>query len=286
MQMMKWMRRMLSAVICCGLILTGMGLPVQAQDTAPKLSKSAGKSVKAYIKKQGGEVTLVYHDLTTGEEYKIKPQSARRAASTIKLPLVIYIMELISQKKLNPKQKLTYHRYQYNGGSGVIQKLPVGSRFTISDLIKKAVIYSDNIAFVMLRDRVGRASFNQYIKRIGGQYAYPGGLNKTSAQDLTTYAVKLYKDSAANPNDQKLINYLEHTKYNETIPKGIPNTVVAHKAGWMPDMRVSNDVAIVYDAHPYTLAIMTNGYTYAKSKKVIAHLASVINKYHKKKYGE
>lgn len=281
------MKKWINAIICLALLVTLLFPAYSAEAKAsPKLSKSAGKSIKAYIKKMGGDVTFVYHDLKTGEEYRIKSTSARRAASTIKLPLVTYVMELASQHKLSLKEKLTYHRYQYYGGSGVIQYHRVGSKFTISDLVKKAVIYSDNIAFIMLKDHVGRANFNRYLKRVGGQYAYPGGVNKTSARDLTIYAKCLYKQSKTSANARTLIYYLKHTKYNATIPAGIKHTPVAHKVGWMPDLKVSNDVAIVFDKHPYSLAIMTNGYSYAKSKKVIAHLASIINKYHKNKYKE
>lgn len=255
-------------------------------NSSPKLSAHGRTAINSYIKHSGGSITLVYRDLTTGDTYSINSSAAHRAASTIKLPLVMDVMNLVSHHKLSLKQKLTYHRYQYCDGSGVIQYKKVGSQYTIADLVKKAVEYSDNIAFIMLEDRVGRAQFHQYIKQIGGKYSYPRGINMTSAQDLTTFITKLYHDAKSNAYDRELITYLKHTKYNATIPAGIKGTVVAHKAGWMPDLKVSNDVAIVYDKHPYTLAILTNGFVYSHSTKVIAHLASLVNKYHKQKYHE
>ncbi|MCL1632748.1 class A beta-lactamase-related serine hydrolase [Sporolactobacillus sp. CPB3-1] len=283
-QTAKSLKLLICLMLATFWLLSGFAIDLMPAYVQPKLSHSAGTSIEAYIKSQGGEVTLVYHDLITGEEYLINPDRARRAASTIKLPLVMQVMDLISRHRLDPDEKLAYHGYQYNGGSGVIQYQRVGTRFTICDLIQKAVIYSDNIAFVMLRDRVGKASFIQYIKNIGGQYAYPGGANVTSARDLSTYAERLYNDAKTDANARQLIDYLKHTKYNETIPAGIKEVPVAHKAGWMPELGVSNDVAIVYDRHPYTLAIMTNGYSYSQSQTVIAHVASLVNKYHKQKY--
>lgn len=265
-------------------------IPAEAKSQVhhyPRLSRSMGKEINSYLRKVRGDVTLEYHDLTSGEEYQIKGSSSRRAASTMKLPLVMYVMDLVSHRRLSLNQKLTYHRYEYYDGSGVIQYRRVGSRFTIRDLISKAVIYSDNIALIMLENRVGVANFHRYLKSIGGRYIYPSrGRIMTSSRDLTVYAKKLYQDAKRNANDRLLIYYLEHTKYNATIPAGIKHVRIAHKVGWMPDLRVSNDVAIVYDRHPYTLAIMTNGYSYAKSKGVIAHIAWIINKYHKMKYKE
>ncbi|MED1201775.1 hypothetical protein [Heyndrickxia acidicola] len=47
---------------------------------------------------------------------------------------------------------------------------------------------------------------------------------------------------------------------------------------------VYNDVGIVYDSHPFALAVMTNRISYAKSQKVIADLASIVYKEHLAKY--
>ncbi|WP_075982988.1 serine hydrolase [Bacillus massilinigeriensis] len=106
------------------------------------------------MKKNGGDITLQYRDLTNGDEYQINAKASRSAASTIKLPLVLYVMELASQKKINLNQKLTYKSYHYYGGSVVIQYAKVGSKYTIRDLVKKAMVYSDNIAFIMLKEKV------------------------------------------------------------------------------------------------------------------------------------
>ncbi|CAM3131097.1 serine hydrolase [Sporolactobacillus spathodeae] len=268
-------------------LFSSMVTPVKAQGkVAPKLSAKGKAAIVSYIRHSGGSITLVYRDLTTGDAYSINGSAPHHAASTIKLPLVMDVMNLVSHHKLSLKQKLTYHRYQYCDGSGVIQYHKVGSKYTIADLIKKAVEYSDNIAFIMLEDRVGRSQFHHYIKQIGGKYSYPRGINMTSAQDLTTFITKLYHDAKSNAYDRQLVTYLQHTKYNATIPAGIKGTVVAHKVGWMPELKVSNDVAIVYDKHPYTLSILTNGFVYSHSTKVIAQLASLVNNYHKQKYHE
>jgi len=249
------------------------------QDFTKKVSVELNK----YIKKSGGLVMLQYQDLVTGETFQIKGKTSSRAASTIKLPLALYIMEQAAKGKINLNQKLKYKSYHYYGGSGVIQKDKVGTSYTIRDLVKKAMIYSDNIAFIMLKERVGQQNFIKYMKSVGGKYAYPNGQNLTSAKDLTIYAKRLYLFSNKSPLGKELVGYLKKTVYNTTIPRGIKGTAVAHKVGMIPMDRIYNDAAIVYDKNPYVLAIMTRGISYEKSQKVIAGLAGIVNKHHKAK---
>ncbi|NHM30029.1 serine hydrolase [Neobacillus terrae] len=175
-----------------------------------------------------------------------------RAASTIKLPLVLQVMELASQGKLNLNEKLTYKRYHYNGGSGIIQKAKVGTQYTIRDLVRITVTYSDNIGFVMLRERVGKQNFINYMRKLGGKYTYTNGVNTTSASDMVAYWDYLYNFSQRSPLGKELINYLKHTIYNTTILTGTRGVEVAHKVGMIPESGISHDVGIVYDKnHTY-----------------------------------
>lgn len=248
-------------------------------------SSKVTAELKQYIKKAGGTVTIQYQDLKSGQGFQINGNKPMLAASTIKLPLTLYIMELAAKKKINLNQKLVYKKHHYYGGSGVIQYQKVGTAYTIRDLVKKAIIYSDNIAFIMLKERVGQANLIKFMKSLGGQYAYPNGHNYMSAADLTLYAKKLYQFSLTNPLGKELIGYMKKTIYNTTIPRGIKGPAIAHKVGMIPMYLVYNDVAIVFDHHPFVLAIMTKNISYNKSQKVIADLAAIVYKNHKAKYG-
>lgn len=246
-------------------------------------STKVSAELNKYINKTGGKVTLQYQDLVTGDTFQIKGRTPNRAASTIKLPLALYIMEQADKGKINLNQKLKYKSYHYYSGSGVIQKDKVGTSYTIRNLIKKAMIYSDNIAFIMLKERVGQQNFIKYMKSVGGQYAYPNGQNLTSANDLTIYSKRLYQFSEKSMLGMELVGYLKQSVYNTTIPSGIKGTAVAHKVGMIPNERIYNDAAIVYDKNPFVLAIMTKGISYERSQKVIADLAAIVNKNHKAK---
>ncbi|WNF22681.1 serine hydrolase [Mesobacillus jeotgali] len=282
---MSFIKKILIALLSL-LVLLPSVLPAQIAQAATisayqTFNNNVSKELKQYIKKSGGTITLHYRDLTTGEEFKLNSTSARKAASTIKLPLALYVMELAAAKKINLNEKLTYKRHHYYGGSGVIQKQRFGTKYSIRDLVKKSMIHSDNIAFIMLRERVGKNNFIAYMKKVGGKNAYPGGQNITSSTDLVVYANRLYTFSRTNPLGKELVDYLKKTDYNTTIPRGVKGVPVAHKVGMIPMSRIYNDIGIIYDKNPFALAVMTNNLSYTKSQKVIADIASIVFKHHK-----
>ncbi|MGD6875673.1 serine hydrolase [Bacillus infantis] len=244
------------------------------------IQSSLGTNLDAYIKTQRGSIAVHYYDLESGEQYGYNSKKAYKAASTIKLPLALYVMELADQGKLKLSDKLVYRSYHYYGGSGITQKDKIGSSYTIQELLRRAMVYSDNIAFIMLREKVGRLNFTSYIKSIGGTYAYPGGQNLTSAYDLALYSKRLYEFSKKSSNGKLLVEYLKNTVYNTTIPAGIKNTPIAHKVGMIPMDLIYNDAAIVFADKPYALAVTTSGINYQHSQQVIAKIAAIVHQEH------
>jgi poly-gamma-glutamate capsule biosynthesis protein CapA/YwtB (metallophosphatase superfamily)/beta-lactamase class A len=233
-----------------------------------------------YINPYQGKITLHYLNLESEISFNISSGKKVPAASTIKLPLAIYVMTLVDKGEMDLTEKLSYKSHHYYGGSGVIQNDKIGSSYSIEDLVEKALVYSDNIAFIMLKERVGQKQFIQFMKRLGAAVTYPDGQNLTSASDLILYAKELYRLAKVSENGAKLINYLENTIYNTTIPHGITGKNIAHKVGMIPKDLIYNDVALVYDKQPFALAVTTEGIGYEKSQQVIADIANIVNSHH------
>lgn len=201
------------------------------------------------------------------------------------MPLALYVYKLAAENRINLEEKLTYKRHHYYGGSGVIQKAKVGTKYTIRDLVKKSMVHSDNIAFIMLKEKVGANNFVHFMRGLGGKVTYPNGKNMTTAEDLVKYAKAVYQFEKQSPElGRELVYYLKHTDYQKTIPAGVPKLEVAHKVGYIPMELIYNDVGIVYDVQPYVLAIMTTGIPYNKEEKIIAELTKIIHQNHVSRY--
>ena len=267
-------------------IVISQSFTVHAQEPADHLIELQ-LELEEYINPFKGKITLHYQNLMTDVSYALNSGKRVPAASTIKLPLALYVMKLADQGDINLNEKLTYKSHHYYEGSGIIQNDKIGTSYSIEDLIEKAMVHSDNIAFIMLKERVGQNNFIQFMKSLGAQFTYPGGQNVTSAEDLILYANEVYRFSNESRNGAKLVKYLENTIYNTTIPRGIPDKNIAHKVGMIPKDLIYNDIAIVYDTKPFALAVTTIGIAYEKSQEVIADIASIVNKHHEeimKKY--
>lgn len=268
-------KMLISLILISSLLVSNLPQKSYATDfsTLDQTVKSAAKKVP--------NLALFYQNLVTGQSYSYQSTNVFSAASTIKLPLVLYVYELASQNKINLHEKLTYKSHHYYGGSGVIQNDPIGTQYTIKELVEKSVVYSDNIAFSMLREKVGQANFIQYANSIGGTVVYPNGRNQTTAKDLSTYLGRLWDFSKKDPElGQELIHLFKNTVYQETVAKSVNPVDVAHKVGYIPMNLIYNDAAIVFDDQPYILVVMTQGIPVGQDVHFISNLAEVVQKEH------
>lgn len=267
--MRKWIR----AILCSVLLL----LYVQ-----PVYADESPESIKKFISQQKGEFAYYYQNLNTGESFAYNENKVFRAASTTKLPLALYVYQLAEERQIDLSEKLTYRSYHYYGGTGIIQYDRVGSRYTIRDLVRIMLIHSDNIAFIMLQERVGHDHFTSFLKSLGAKNVYLNGVNTASAKDLALYARSLYDFTRHHVSGSELLDWLEHTDFNETIPVSLSDVKVAHKVGFIPTELVFNDTAIIFDHTPYVIAIMTKSIPYEQETKTIAQLDYLIYLEHQK----
>jgi len=208
----------------------------------------------------GQEWGIYFIDLTSGEVFGINEDLPIPAASTVKVPVVLYASHLVSQGKLSWDEKLTYLSWRdYRTGAGSLQfTAKDGDTFSIRELCEKAIVESDNVAWKMLERRLGKDNIAAFMRELGGEVVYPDGENISTAKDLATYMLSALKFSQENPEGKKLIWDLSHTIWNTGLNRYTPPEVtVAHKEGDVNG--VSNDVGIVYAQHPYIVAIMSKG---------------------------
>lgn len=102
-----------------------------------------------------GNIGFYFQDLTDGEIIEINSQRTFSAASTIKIPLVMLMMELIAKGKYSLNDSCAIMPENMVKGTGVIQILNSEYKPTIRELVELAIALSDNIATNILIDLVG-----------------------------------------------------------------------------------------------------------------------------------
>jgi beta-lactamase class A/glucose/arabinose dehydrogenase len=213
-----------------------------------------------YTGSLGQEWGLFFKDLTTGRKFGLNQGIQVPAASTVKVPVILYASELASQGKLNWNERLEYRaKRDWQGGAGSMQYTAKdGDTYSIRELAEKAIRESDNVAWKMLEKRLGKENIARFMRQLGGKVVYPWGLNVSTPEDLALYMEAALEFSKRSDEGDKLMYDLAHTIWNTGMNRYITEVPVAHKEGDLSG--VANDVGLVYAEHPYILAIMSRGH--------------------------
>ena len=93
--------------------------------------------------------------LETGEEVALDADRQMETMSTIKIPLMVEVLEQMKAGKFQLEDKYTFVQADSQPGTGTIQRLDPGAVMTIKDLVTLMIIVSDNTATEVLYRMVG-----------------------------------------------------------------------------------------------------------------------------------
>jgi beta-lactamase class A len=215
-----------------------------------------------------GHVALEVRDLTSGYTEGVNPNAIMPAASTIKIPVMVEVFREMEAGNFDLNRVVHLEASDRDWGSGDICDAPLGSGFTVSQLLTKMITVSDNTAANMLIRLVGRRDINAEMADLGLHHTLLADYIRTAEWSVrrtlrTTPAdmVKLLTDMAKHQlidegSSTKMISILEGQQINTLLPAALPDDVlIAHKTGSFDD--TLNDVGIVYGPEPYVIAVMT-----------------------------
>ena len=93
--------------------------------------------------------------LESGEEVAIDADRQMETMSTIKIPLMVEVLQQVKAGTLKLTDKYTFAQADSQPGTGTIQRLDPGAVMTVKDLITMMIIVSDNTATEVLFRMVG-----------------------------------------------------------------------------------------------------------------------------------
>ena len=199
------------------------------------------------------------------------------AASVIKLPMLIGVLQQVQAGALSLEDRYTMRAGDHATGSGVLQVMNVGLEPTLRDLLALMIVVSDNTATNMTLDILGGvdATNARFAKmgletgRVVGKLQVAWEL-KTPAQrqgqlaqltPLETLELleRLWHGELLEPTMRELaLEMLGGQQYTEIIARYLPEDLkIATKSGSITGVR--NDVGFVYAPRPYALALASKG---------------------------
>lgn len=251
----------------------------------------------------GAVVAISLRDLSNGDSLDINAGEPFRAASTMKVPVMIELFRQAEKGWLSLDQPLLLVNqfgsivdgspFSVDAGedsdSSMYRK--VGERVPVRELLERMIVRSSNLATNALIAVVGAARANATAHELGArnikvlrgvedQKAYDAGLsNSTTSRDLAALMRAIEEKRAASARScAEMKAILLRQEFNDEIPAGVPpGTPVAHKTGSIT--AVLHDAAIVYpkDRAPYVLVVLTKNIPDGKvAEKLIADLSRIV----------
>lgn len=251
----------------------------------------------------GRTVGVALWDLETGRRVSAGGEVVMHAASTMKVPVMLAILEAVDAGRLELNRPVPVR----NEFSSIVDGSPfvlhaeedgdpelygrVGETATVEDLLRRMIVRSSNLATNLLIELVGPSSVMDLMKRLGAddirvlrgvedEKAYEAGLNNvTTAWDMMLVMKAIAEQVAVSPEASRLmVDILRAQEFREKIPAGVPpGVVVANKTGNIT--RISHDAAIVYPPgrRPYVLVVLTRGYEdAAEANELIARISRAV----------
>ena len=144
---------------------------------------------------------IFFKDIESGESFGINESEPITAASTVKLPVVLYLNTLIAEGKLDWNDRVTYNSsIDWQDGAGILQFTAKDKdAFSLRVLANLAITISDNIAYRMLTRHLGRENIIDFMEGLGGKIVFPEGRNITCAEDMGTYLEAVMDFAKAYP---------------------------------------------------------------------------------------
>ncbi len=248
-------------------------------DEAAKERNSAAftnlkEDLNNYIGSYNRNVGLYYYDLTSGNTIEINTSKEFIAASTVKVPMNMVLLDMVNQGKISLDEKIKYISSDYEAGTGILQGQDLDTPIPLGTLMNYSIQYSDNIATQMIIRTIGKEEMREAIdKKIG--HSTDHHQNIYTAADFGLLLKELYANGDKNSYYSQLTAIMKNTIFHDAIDKDIPQNITAHKIGGYESY--SNDIAIVYTDKPYILVVLTNEIPHAADK--IAGISKIIYDY-------
>ena len=222
-----------------------------------------------------------YLDINADEQFS--------AASIIKLPVLVQMFKAIEAGQATIYDEMILSEYYKASGSGNLQYMKTGGKYSLDALAKTMIQDSDNSATNMIMSKIGGMDYvNIGLRDWGISKTYVRtwlpdltGTNKTTANDLAKILYNLDNPGFLNINSREyIIDYMSHVKNNKLIAAGLgEGALFVHKTGDIGSML--GDAGIVYapNGKKYIIVILANRpYNAPQGKDFIVKASNLIYK--------
>ena len=245
----------MSSVVAASVIAASTMVDAQQQPTPLQRVKASIERTTRSVNASWG---IYVKSLETSEEIAIDADRQMETMSTIKIPLMVEVLEQIKAGKFALTDKYTFVEADSQPGTGTIQRLDPGAVMTVKDLITMMIIVSDNTATEVLYRMVGGPeAVNRRMDALGLTHTramnvpsrwfpslrssptpeqfyregkYPFGL--TTPRDMGQLLEMMERGTLVDKNSSDLmLRIMRGQLYRTRIPRYVSGYTIPHKTG-------------------------------------------------------
>lgn len=140
-------------------------------DTAPAMDETAWgfleNQIQEIVLRFPGKMSVVITDLKTGRTLSINGDNTFYPACLIKLPTLMAGYAASQKGILDLRKTVTLRSQDIVDGSGIMRRDPVGSQYSLREVLRLMIIYSDNVALNKIYDELGPDTLNSLFQELG-----------------------------------------------------------------------------------------------------------------------
>ena len=244
-------------------------------------------------------ISVYFRNLAEGQWFGINENEKYAPASLLKVPLML---SYLKDAEIDPTildKSLVYDLPEDKNILEVIKPAEVmekGKSYTIADLIRRMIIYSDNNALQILSNNLSLTKFQEAYTDLGIDYPPNSGTSDLFSPKSYAFFYRVLYNATYVSQDlsENALKLLAQTTYDKGIRTGVPAEIkVAHKFGERIVQTFNgsysqvqfHDCGIVYyRQNNYLLCIMTKGKNLEKQENALGEIAKAIYDQFSKEY--
>ncbi|TSC89038.1 MAG: beta-lactamase [Parcubacteria group bacterium Gr01-1014_3] len=232
-------------------------------------------------------ISIYFRDLNNGPWFGINEREVYAPGSLLKVPLMITAFR---QEELTPgflNKSVAYEKplklpKEYHQDIKPRISLETGKSYSIEELVRRAIVYSDNNAVTMASKELNPALFNKVHNDFG--VVFPDEKTPENYITIKNYAsffrVLFNSSYLGRYSSEKALKILSEVDFQDALAAGVPRNIkIAHKFGERgvdKDKQIHDCGIIYYPGHPYLLCVMNRGSNITILTQNIAKISKLI----------
>lgn len=254
--------------------LTAMGMEV------PESAAELTEELYAVLRRHGADAGFLYYNPHTGGSLEYNADEKFSSGSIIK---AIYARSILdSSIDLTAEYEMTEE--MLNSQYELVSGQPVGTMFTSEELIRAALVKSDNTAYKMLYNYIGYSKFNEYAAGLGlpQRMTDENYWFRLTARESAIYFKEIYAFSKQHVNGEFMLECMANAEYREMFSAALTDKTVHEKYGYLPqeDFYTLGDCAIVSGDTDYILVAYVRNTGENLDVKFFQEVAEITDKIH------